>query len=268
MAAVNAYEGVEAPANFKDGEALARYRATVLEKSKEQASFIRRHFQNASSLIEACCGNARLLIALADSFDRLEGFDLAASRIAFAQRWIADLALPHVGAHVGDMFAYKAQAADVGICITGALGYFDGLGSDGGKRALQAFSSLIRPGGGLLLELYQHPRVRSHCALEADGVIRHWQELPPEDPFRFYLSRYRFDQISKLLHHEKTFVGRDGSVDEGRSETLRVYSAEEMIGLLDPGYEDIVLFSGWRDEPYKDGDDTMVVTARRRLGAL
>jgi hypothetical protein len=106
-----------------------------------------------------------------------------------------------------------------------------------------------------------HPEYRR--LLEAtDGEVRIWQELPSEDPWRFYLSRLEIDRSGNVLTHEKTFVHRtSGQIDSGRREHLYLYTAEGVQELLSSvGFRDIRLYGSWTEEPYSGGE-LMIVTA-------
>lgn len=262
-----AYEGVEAAGNFRQPRALEDYRAMVLRKSAKQAAFISRHFPNARSLTEPCCGNGRLLIALSSKFDRLEGFDIAATRVAFAREWVQDCGLSNVQVDQADLLGEtrpQRATADVVVCITGAFGYFDAAIPNGGHRVTEALANLVRLGGGLILELYQHSRTLRHCRTEPDREWRRWIELPEDDPFRFSLSTFRYDEATRTLYHEKRFVARDGAVDEGRSEAIRIYAPSEIADLLSPWFEDLRLFGDWNDGAFSDDGNLMIVTAHRK----
>lgn len=262
-----AYEGVEAMERFDSAAALDGYRAMVIDKSRHQADFILQHVPDARSMVEACCGNGRLLVALAPHMDEGAGFDIAQSRVEFAKQWTHDLGLTQVQVWRDDVLApserLRALRADLVVCITGAFNYFDAIEQGHDKTVAALFHHMIEPGGALLLELYQHPEVIAHCELETDGVYRRWAPLPDGDPFRFSLSTFRFDNAERVLFHEKTFIGRDGTVDEGRGEALRTYDGGEVKSLLADGFDDVRLFADWDGSPYRDGAERMVVLARR-----
>lgn len=265
----NPYQGVEAPTNFHSSIALKEYRAHVLTKTQRQAAFIAKRIGEASSVREACCGNGRLLIALSDRVERLEGFDLAKSRIAFAQSWIDDLTLRNISVWEDDVLNPSSRVAgskaDCLICITGAFGYFEALGEGNGQRVRESFYNGLYPGGHLFLELYPHPLVVSRCRDAKDNMYRTWMELPESDPFLYYLSEYHLEESRSILTHKKIFVGRGGEIDSGREERLRIYGVEEILDLLSPEFEDIALFGNWTGSNYCDGvDESMIVVARRK----
>ncbi|PJI41892.1 class I SAM-dependent methyltransferase [Ferrovibrio sp.] len=261
-----AYEGVEGVANFPTEEALRNYRAMALERSVQQADFIGRRFSGAGSVAEACCGNGRLLIALADRMQRLQGFDLAASRIDFARQWVEAAGCKNVDVWRDDMLepSRRPAPADLGICITGAFAYFGALSGEHERRAVASLGAMVRPGGGLLLELYQHPATIAHCLAEPDGRWQRWSELAAEDPFRFSLSAFAYDRQRGVLRHEKKFIARNGSVDEGRVEALRIYSPETLDGLLAPWFDQPEWYGDWAGNAFAPDSKHMIVSFRRR----
>jgi len=78
------YEGVDDLAGFSDRALLVHYRSSLLEKTKQQVQFIRQQFGDLYCVAESCCGNGRLLVALAKECEQLWGYDIASSRIRFA----------------------------------------------------------------------------------------------------------------------------------------------------------------------------------------
>ena len=260
-----AYEGIESAGGFAGPADVAAYRHAALEKTAEQADFVAGLVDGRGSAVELGCGNGRMLIALADAgvIDRGLGVDIASSRVAFAREWAAAAGVAHRLAFV----AGDALEEDLGhghalaLCITGAFGYFDAHVPGSDRRVLERVRDALRPGGRLVLELYQHP-LEIDLIGRAGGRLRLWHELPPSDPWRFYLSDISVE--GRRMTHRKTFVHRtDGTVDDAREESITIYTAAELDAMLAAaGYVDIELRAGWSDAPY-DGDKFLVVTARR-----
>jgi len=265
----NAYEGVEAATNFADAAEEQRYRRMVLEKSRHHADFIRRHLGEPSSVLEACCGNGRLLMALRGQHRALFGYDLAASRIAFAQRWIEEEAAGDVEVWVDDSCRPSARATgletDLVVCITGAFGYFGALDDAQEQNAVDGMAAALRPGGSLVLELYTHPEVMALLRASRSGAARIWQEFPANDPFRYLLSSYRYDAGRRVLVHDKTFIRRaDGAVDDSRRESLKIHDADSIAALLQGRFEAVHLFGDWDDRPVGDDAPRLIVLATGR----
>lgn len=253
-----AYEGLEAPESFPDRSALERYREALLAASRPQADLLGAA---GPRVLEVGCGNGRLLVELARRGVVREGLgvDVSASRVAFAQEWARELGFGGLEFRAEDALGLDLQpeSFDAAVCITGALGYFGAASPrlDGDLIALMRRA--VRPGGLIVLELYPHPRER-RLLEAAGGEVNLWKELGADDPWRFYLSGMQLDQ--GVLRHEKTFVHRhDGRIDEGRVESLYLYTPEEVTGLLG-GEAD--LREGWTAEPYAGGDVLVAIATR------
>lgn len=263
------YEGVDDLASFADDEALRRYRANLLETTRAQVALLERRLPEQVRAVEVAAGNGRLLIALARGGGPVVagyGNDLARSRIAFARSWAADEGLDHLRFEAGDaLLAQLPGEADLVAVLTGALGYFASAARRTDGVLLERLAAAARPGALLCLELYPHHRER-RLLVAAGDELRTWHELPPEDPWRFYLSRLVLD--GAVLTHTKTFVHRtNGSVDEGRSERLHLYDQPEIEALAHThGFEAVECLEGWTDRPYAGGE-TLVVLARRSATA-
>ncbi len=268
-ALVEAYEGVDLLSAFAGPEELADYRASLLAKTDHQAAFISQRFPDARSVLEACTGNGRLLVGLSQRFEVLRGFDIAASRVEFAQRWIDELGRDNIKVWKDDIFSLAGLGADrfdLGVCITGAFGYFEAVLEGGGGRAVEKLAGAIAPGGQLLLELYQHPAEIAMCHANSDHTARVWKNLPATDRFRFYLSELKLNTGRMLLHHNKTFIGHHGEIDEGRSEVLKIYTLDELELLLKPLFSDIEIFADWSAQPWRPDCEKLLLCARRRTG--
>lgn len=253
-----AYEGLEAPESFPDRAALERYREALLANSRPQADLLAAA---GPRVLEIGCGNGRLLVELArrGTVQQALGVDVSASRIAFATEWARELGMEGLQFRAQDALALELEPGsfDAAICITGALGYFGAASPRLDGRLLELMREAVRPGGLIALELYPHPRER-RLLEAAGGEINLWKELGADDPWRFYLSGMTLSD--GVLRHEKTFVHRDdGRIDEGRVESLYLYTPQEVTELLG-GEAD--LREGWSQQPYAGGD-VLVALAHR-----
>ena len=264
-----AYDGVEAAGNFRDDEDERRYRQMVLEKSRAQAEFILERVGGADHVLEVCCGNGRLLMAMREFVTALRGYDLAASRIDFAQRWIDSESADNVEVWIDDCCVPSSRVSalqvDLAVCITGAFGYFGALGEAQEQAALAGMLATLRPGGSLFLEIYTHPDVMALIRTKPENVLRLWQELPQDDPFRFSLSAYRLDGAHNVLHHDKTFIARsDGAVDTGRREALKIHDPSSIDALLGETFETLTYYGDWDGRAFGDNARRLIVVAQGR----
>jgi SAM-dependent methyltransferase len=262
-----AYEGLEDPTSFTDAASLARYRESLLARTAPQVDFLVGLMPRAAGVLEIGCGNGRLLIELTRrrTIESAFGIDVARSRICFARRWAADESCDGVAFEAGDALAYELPpgAFDAVVVLTGAFGYFEAAVPGSAARLAERLHKALRRPGLICLELYPHPEHRR--LLEATGgIARIWNELPEDDPWRFYLSSISLDDSRQILTHEKTFIHRaTGQVDTGRRERLYLYSHDAIAQLLAAaGFRDVETFEGWSHTPY-EGGEIMVVTAEK-----
>lgn len=219
-------------------------------------------------MVEIGAGNGRLLIALARQglLREAVGIDVSPSRIEFARRWAEELGLSLIRFQVADALADELpDHVDLIACITGTFAYFDAIRQGAGAQLLGRARDALAPGGALVVELYPHAALRRMLE-SADGhELRLWQELPADDPWRFYLSHLSFSSQNQILTHSKTFIHRtSGEIDAGRREHLRLYDETTIRQELEAaGYREIAAYGDWTGRPHRPDDERLIVTARR-----
>jgi SAM-dependent methyltransferase len=258
-----AYQGVDDLGAFGPAE-LAAYRSALLERTAVQAAFVAERLPPAARVAEVGTGNGRLLIAMAQRgvIAAACGTDLSESRIAFARDWASAAGTPGLTFEVADVLADPLPTGcDAVICITNAFAYFDAIEPGTAARAAVAMREALAPGGLLVLEVYPHAELRRLVEAQGSGTLRVWEELPADDPWRFYLSDYVLEPDTGVLHHRKVFVHRTaGTVDDSRREHLRLYEPKELRSeIAEAGFADVELFDGWSGD-----DDTLTVLTARR----
>jgi SAM-dependent methyltransferase len=262
---LTAYDGVEELSSFSTQE-LAEYRAGLLERTAAQTAFITARLPAGAAALEVGSGNGRLLIDLArrGAIARGVGLEVAESRVAFAQEWAASSDLDTVRFLCADALTQPYEPADAALCITGTFAYFDAIQPGGGGTVLAKLRQALPPGGLLVLEVYPHPSWRRLLEDTDDGTLRLWHELPPEDPWRFYLSELHLARESQILTHRKTFIHRTtGEIDDSRCEHLRLYDGPSVTtALAEAGCGDVDLFGDWTGKPHEPSDELLIAVAR------
>jgi SAM-dependent methyltransferase len=262
---LTAYEGVEELSSFSTQE-LAEYRAGLLERTAAQTAFITARLRAGSTALEVGSGNGRLLIDLArrGHIAGGVGVEVAESRVRFADQWADSLDLETVRFICGDALAQRYEPADAALCITGTFAYFDAIRPGAGAALLGKLRQALPPGGLLVLEVYPHPSWRRLLDDTDDGTLRLWHELPPEDPWRFYLSELHLAGESQVLTHRKTFVHRTtGEIDDTRGEHLRLYDGPSVTtALSQAGFGGVELFGDWAGKAYEPSDELLIAVAR------
>jgi SAM-dependent methyltransferase len=265
------YQGIEDPGNFRTAADLHAYRARCLDKSQPQAEFISRQGWPAGKALEIGCGNGRLLFVLAqrDLITTGMGIDAAESRITFARNWCTDLGLDsRIRFVVGDVLQLPEYDGDhrLILCITSAFGYFYGLEPDGDAKVLQWMLARCTNDAHFVFELYRYPEELEACRQANGEWVRLWNELPPDDPFRFFLHERRWDEEKRLLYHRKYFIHRSGWIDDSRGgECQRIYTPEEFADLLaGAGLKVTGMYGDWTGAEVTPDDEMLIVTAARR----
>jgi SAM-dependent methyltransferase len=264
------YEGFERAENFPTAEALADYRRLLLDKTRHQVGFIGRQTGGRPvRVFEVASGNGRLLIGLAQAGLLGYGFglDIAQSRIEFATRWACDAGITQVRQVAADALTLPDQdpgTFDLAVCITGAFNYFQPIRDTAPDELLARMRKALKPGGQLLLELYELPQARLTMLGLSDGRLRTWQPLPAEDRFAYYLDDSEYWAERQTIRHGKIFIGRDGRIDAGREEVLKYYQEAELTALLEQaGFTDVQLFGDFDGGPHRPGHSTVCVALAR-----
>jgi SAM-dependent methyltransferase len=262
----SAYEGVESLDQFSSKAELEEYRRGLLAKTALEVEFIKREVGRKNlRVVELGTGGGRLLIALAlAGIARwARGVDVARSRVEFARRWADDLGLGNVEFVAGDALepdSWAVGEVDLFICITNIFGYLGAVRADAPAEVLRRAYRSLAPDGCLLLEGYQLTARHRQILAASDNHFRTWMPLPKWDRFAYYLSDIAFDPSTRVLRHEKTFIGRDGSIDVGRIEENSFYSRDEVLDWVRPeGCDRYRAFRNYASEPYSEESTQMVL---------
>jgi SAM-dependent methyltransferase len=236
------YEGYERLDSFTS-EQLEKYRMMLLEKTKPQTEFIRRHVPNAPlNVVEIGSGNGRLLISLglAGLLNSGVGYDISLSRTQFANRWATDMD-QYLNAGISFVqrdivTAPPSPQKDLAICITGCFQYFYSIAPEAPRNVLRWMNCAKYK----LFELYKRP-----------PMGRTWKKLPEGDRWAYILDEYVDN--SDWVEHTKVFIDRNGKEDV-RRENLGYYTMSGFLGNLErAGYRDL----HWA----KENDESMVILA-------
>jgi SAM-dependent methyltransferase len=259
------YEGMESLDRFSSASELDDYRRGLLAKTELELGFIRREVgRRKLRVLELGAGGGRLLIALAlaGMVRSGVGVELANSRVGFARRWAHDLGIGNLEFVVGDVLEphqWLTGEFDLIVAISNLLGYLGPVRRDAPARVLQTCYRSLAPDGCMLLEFYQLTAERRQMLALSGERLRTWMPLPAWDRFAFSLSDLAYDPSTGVLHHEKIFIGRDGSIDAGRVEDLAFHTRADVLEWLRPeGCERHVAFRSYASAPYSD-DATQVI---------
>jgi SAM-dependent methyltransferase len=116
---------------------------------------LERHFPDAADLLEVGCGTGFVLRGFRDAFPdlRLVGGDYYAAGLPFARERLPGVELTQLDARE---LPFKDE-----FDVVGAFDVIEHISDD--ERVLSQIARALRPGGGLLLTVPQHPWLWSHA---------------------------------------------------------------------------------------------------------
>jgi SAM-dependent methyltransferase len=200
-------------------------------------------------VLDAPCGFGRHSIPLAEAGYNVVGVDYAPEQVAEARARAG--ARPNPEFVEGDIrdLPFAAAAFDCALNLFTSIGY---LGEEGDLDVLREFHRVLKPGSALVLETMHRDRF-VQILRERD-----WEHLPGSD---VVLEERTFDAVAGVIEGTHRVV-RGGSPGTERQYRLRVYTATELVRLLDQaGFDSIECHGGLAGETLTR-DTRLVVVAR------
>jgi SAM-dependent methyltransferase len=204
-------------------------------------------------ILDLACGAGRHLSALrAEGFLRVVGLDLSPvllSEAACVSQGTMPQGVPLIRA---DMLHIPfAQAFDAVLSLFTSFGYFPRDDKD--ARVLAEISQVLRPGGVLVLDVMNRPRVVSHlvpCDSDQRGELR--------------ITNCRcLSEDSKRVIKDTEVRYPDGSIRRFR-ESVRLYTRDELIALLHrAGFAKVRAFGTLDGDSYTFDSPRLVLLALR-----
>jgi len=205
---------------------------------------------DGGELLDAPCGFGRHAIPLARAGYRVTGVDRStvlldeARRRAGGERWPK-----FVSADYREL-PFKDASFDAALNLYTSLGY---LGDEEDTRALASIRRVLREGGRLVIETMHRDRL---VQMVSD---RHWRLMGEG---RLLLEQSTFDPASGVAQTTQTLIDGAGR-RESRTFSVRVYTATELLGLLErAGFSDAKAYGSLEGDPFTL-DTRLVISAIR-----
>jgi ubiquinone/menaquinone biosynthesis C-methylase UbiE len=201
-------------------------------------------------VLDAPCGFGRHSIPLARAGYRVVGADRSAVLLEEARRRSGGERWPKwVQADYREL-PHPDESFDLALNLFSSLGY---LCDEQDTRTLAELRRVLRPDGRLLIE-----------TMHRDLLLLRWQEqdwrLLGEG--RLLLEQRTFDPASGVAQMTQTLVPSNGE-RESRTTSLRVYSATELLAMLErAGFGEARCYGAFDGRPFAS-DTRLVVVARR-----
>ena len=172
-------------------------------------------------LLDVPCGFGRHSVPLARAGYRVTGVDRSAALLDEARRRAGGERWPKCVPADYRELPFADASFDGALNLFSSLGY---LGDEEDTRALAEIGRVLRPGARLVLELMHRDR------LVRDFAEQDWRLLGEG---RLLLEQRTFDAAAGVAQTTQTIIAGNGE-RESRSFSVRVYSATELVAMLDP----------------------------------
>jgi ubiquinone/menaquinone biosynthesis C-methylase UbiE len=201
-------------------------------------------------LLDVPCGFGRHVIPLARAGYRAVGVDRSQALLDEARRRMGHERWPKLVAADYRELPFADESFDAALNLFSSLGY---LGDDEDTNVLRGIRRVLRPGGRLVVEL-----------MHRDRLVRNYrdQDWRLLGEGRLLLEQRTFDAASGVAQTTQTLIDSNGERDS-RSFSVRVYSATELLNMLDrAGFSEAKSFGDFDGNPFTP-DTRLVILARR-----
>jgi len=171
-------------------------------------------------LLDVPCGFGRHSLPLARAGYRVTGVDRSEALLAEARRRAGGQRRPKLVRADYRKLPFPDASFDAAVNLFSSLGY---LGDDEDTKALAEIGRVLRPGARLVIEI-----------MHRDLLVREFREQDWRllGAGRLLLEQRTFDPAAGVAQVTQTLI--DGAGErESRSYSLRVYSATELLAMLD-----------------------------------
>jgi SAM-dependent methyltransferase len=205
---------------------------------------------DGGDLLDVPCGFGRHVVPLARAGYRAVGVDRSPALLEEAKRRAGPERWPKLAVADYRELPFADESFDAALNLFSSLGY---LGDEGDTHVLGEIRRVLRPDGRLVIEIMHRDRaVRGFSE-------QNWRLLGEG---RLLLEQRTFDAASGVAQTTETLIDTSGD-RESRSFSVRVYTATELLAMLDQ--------AGFAEaKPYGDlegnrfGVDTRLVIVARR----
>jgi ubiquinone/menaquinone biosynthesis C-methylase UbiE len=220
-------------------------------------------------LLDLMCGTSEVSLGLARRGYSVLGVDrspamlrIGAQRLASA----ADYPARNLSLAQGDALAIPASDAAFDFALVGGNGSFNHLEDSQARSALRELHRVLRPGGGLGLELVNPYLLKEIYPERTFGPFR----STPPGVWVEKRSSNRYHQDDRLFHIQQvTHYEIDGERGEFEcSFALHVHQPAEVETLLaEAGFADVQLYGSYDLEPFEHWSPDLVAVVTKPLPA-
>jgi ubiquinone/menaquinone biosynthesis C-methylase UbiE len=200
-------------------------------------------------LLDVPCGFGRHSIPLARAGYRVVGSDRSQALLDEAGRRAGGGPSPELVRADYRELPFADASFDAALNLYTSIGF---LGDEEDTRALAEIGRVLRPGGKLVIETMHRDR------LVTLGTDRHWELLGEG---RLLVAQSTFDHAAGVAQTTQTLIDT-GNERESRTWSIRVYTATELVAMLDrAGFAEAKCYGDLEGGPLA-ADTRLVVVAR------
>jgi SAM-dependent methyltransferase len=240
------------------------------DRSDEVAFWARLAEPFGRRVLDLMCGTAEVSLGLARLSYHVLGVDVSAAMLAMAgERLAAAADYPARGLFLvqGDAVSIPVPGSSFDFVLVGGNGSFNHLQDDAAAAALSHLCRVLRPGGGLGMELVNPFLLKEVYPERSFGPFR---STPPG--LRVEKTSFnRYDREAGLFHiRQVTRYERDGQRDEFEEVfALRVREPDEVQALLGgAGFLDVAFYGDYDLAPFDKWSSDLIVLATRHAPGL
>jgi SAM-dependent methyltransferase len=205
---------------------------------------------DGGDLLDVPCGFGRHAIPLAGAGYRVVGVDRSQPLLDEARRRANGARWPKLTRADYRKLPFGDESFDAAVCLFSSLGY---LGDEEDTRVLAEIRRVLRPGGRLVIEI-----------LHRDLLVARFREqdwsLLGEG--RLLLEQRTFDPVAGVAQATQTLV-ETGGERESRTYSVRVYTATELLAMLDrAGFAEAKCHGDLDGGPFTPATRLVVVATR------
>lgn len=204
------------------------------------------------SILDLCCGYGRLAIPLARRGYNITGYDLCKKALDMARKKAKEEGIELRLVH-GDMreLAFENEF-DVIYNFFTSFGYFEHDSED--LKVLYGVAKALKNQGRFLIDYINGPR-----------ILKQFQEKIQEDlDDRLIIHENTYDEKSKRNKSKWTFVYKNTGESNEYLITIRLYSINELIDMLDSvGLKTLNIYGDIEKAKYDENSKRIIIVAQK-----
>lgn len=224
--------------------------------------------QNLGPTLELGCGTGRVMAELIKAGHPCDGLDLSTTMLDLAQQRCQVIPCDQSwNLHQGDMTAFDMEQKDYGMAILASNTLMHATSSSSQEKALGCVHHHLRPGGKLILDIFNPPVEDLVFQRGAVQAADSWPG-PEKSSMVTKWVRREVDWVHQL---QKTFITYETLHQDDRMEQvqarfdLRFLWLHEVVLMLEKtGFDVEAVWGSYQQSPLDEESEVMVFVGRKR----